>query len=139
MSTLCRPHRPLVSASIACRVMAVATVISMTSACSEDTPVSPGGSSSNVITISATGASPRTVQIRLGERVAFTNNDSVNHDMSSDQHPTHLQCPAINQVGFLAPGQTRETGNFVREETCLFHDHINPSNTSLNGSIIITE
>ena len=114
-------------------------VMAMISACSEDTPVSPGGSSPNMITISATGANPQTVRIRLGERVVFTNNDSVNHDMSSDQHPTHLQCPAINQVGFLAPGQTRETGNFVREETCLFHDHINPSNTSLNGSILITE
>lgn len=134
MSTSCR--FPVV---VATAVLAVVTVISMTSGCSGDTPVSPGPSPSNTITISATGANPRMVQIRVGERVVFTNNDSVNHDMSSDQHPTHLQCPEINQVGFLAPGQTRETGNFVREETCLFHDHINPSNSSLNGSIIITQ
>ncbi len=143
MSTLCSPHPRLVSASSGfpvIAIMAVMAVITMTSACSsEDSPVSPGGSSSNMITISATGANPQTLQIRLGERVLFVNNDSVNHDMSSDQHPSHLDCPAVNQVGFLAPGQSRETGNFVRAETCRFHDHINPANASLTGSIVITE
>lgn len=115
-------------------------VMAMISACSKDSPVAPGGGgSSNTITITATGADPQTVQIRVGERVVFTNDDSVDHDMSSNQHPTHLECPAINQVGYLRPGETRETGNFVRAETCQFHDHINPTNASLTGSIAITE
>ena len=115
-------------------------VMAMTSACSSDSPVAPGGGgSSNMITITAAGASPQTVRIKVGERVVFTNDDSVDHDMSSNQHPTHLECPAINQVGYLRPGETRETGNFVRAETCQFHDHINPTNASLTGSIVITE
>ena len=115
-----------------------------TAACSNDSTLSPVGASStsstgNVITITADGASPQTVRIQVGGRVTFVNNDSVDHDMSSDQHPTHLACPEINQVGYLRPGQTRETGNFVRSETCTFHDHINADNASLNGTIIISE
>ncbi len=116
-------------------VLAIAAAV----ACSGDSPVSPGPEPSNAITITGAGANPQTVRIRVGERVVFTNNDSVDHDMSSDEHPTHTECLAINQVGYLRPGETRETGNFVRPETCSFHDHINPINATLNGSIIVTE
>lgn len=98
----------------------------------------PGGST-NVVAISSTGASPLTIQIRLGERVQFVNNDSVVHEMSSDLHPSHLACPAMNQVGSLSPGQSRETGNFVMIETCTYHDHLDALNPGLLGSIVIVE
>ena len=99
-------------------------------ACADDSPTAPTGGASppvsggNVITITAAGASPQTITIRLGARVLFTNNDTVDHEMSSDDHPTHEHCPQINQVGYLRPGDTRETGNFTEVETCSFHDHI---------------
>ena len=102
---------------------------------SDDAP----GGSGNVVTISSTGASPPTIQIRLGERVQFVNNDSVVHEMSSDLHPSHLACPAMNQVGSLSPGQSRETGNFVMTETCTYHDHLDALNPGLLGSIVIVE
>ena len=35
----------------------------------------------------------------------FVNNDTRRHDMTSDDHPDHLECPALNQVGVLNPGQ----------------------------------
>jgi hypothetical protein len=57
--------------------------------------------------------------------------------MTSDEHPDHLECPAINQVGLLNPGQSRETGNMVTVRTCGFHDHEDPDNTNLKGRIII--
>ena len=62
-------------------------------ACDGDSPTAPTGPSTNVVTISATGASPLTIQIRVGERVRFVNNDSVVHDMSSDLHPSHPPVP----------------------------------------------
>ena len=65
-------------------------------------PSAPSGASTAVVTISSAGVSPQTVQIRAGERVLFTNSDSVVHEMSSDQHPAHLECPEINQVGNIA-------------------------------------
>ena len=108
-------------------------------ACDGDSPTAPTGPSTNVVTISASGASPLTIQIRVGERVRFVNNDSVVHEMSSDLHPSHLRCPAINDVGFLSVGQSRETGNFVTPQTCTYHDHLDGQNPSLNGTIIIVE
>jgi hypothetical protein len=57
--------------------------------------------------------------------------------MSSDPHPGHTDCPAINQAGFLSAGQSRLTGNLNTVRTCGFHDHDQPTNTSLQGTIVI--
>ena len=57
--------------------------------------------------------------------------------MESDPHPEHTDCPEINQVGFISPGQTKLTGNLNTRRTCGFHDHDQPSTTSLQGSIFI--
>ena len=91
----------------------------------------------NTITITSGGASPRNVQIALGTRVLFDNKDTRSHNMTSDPHPDHNDCPDLNQVGFLAPGQSRETGNLVTARTCGFHDHDNPSQGLLTGQIVI--
>lgn len=91
----------------------------------------------NTITITAAGVSPKSVQITAGSRVLFVNNDSRTHDMASNPHPEHTDCPEINQIGFLSAGQQRETGNLNTIRTCGFHDHDNPFSTSLQGSIVI--
>lgn len=99
-----------------------------------------GGGVSNTatITIGADGAvSPANVTITQGGRVTFVNNHNRPHDMSSDPHPEHTQCPEINQVGFLQAGQTRTTGNLNTVRRCGFHDHNEPSNNALIGSITI--
>jgi hypothetical protein len=57
--------------------------------------------------------------------------------MNSDPHPEHTDCPAINDVGFIAQGQTKTTGNLNTIRTCRFHDHNQPSETALQGSITI--
>jgi hypothetical protein len=57
--------------------------------------------------------------------------------MSSDPHPDHTDCPELNQVGFLNPGQSRETGNLTLPKTCGFHDHDLPNITGLQGRIVI--
>ena len=75
--------------------------------------------------------------IAAGSRVTFVNNDSSSHDMSSDPHPTHTDCPEINQVGFLTAGQTKQTGNLTTALTCGFHDHNRPTDASLQGTITI--
>ena len=116
--------------------------------CSGENPVgpmdplddpSPPTTTGNVVTITTTGVHPRSIQIQLGERVLFVNNDTVAHEMSSDSHPSHLACPQINQVGHLEPGQQRETGNFVVVEICTFHDHLDDLNPMLLGSIVVVE
>lgn len=115
-----------------------------------DSPTSPsqgGGSSgggtggaSDQATITITNAgvvSPSSVTIRQGGRVTFVNNDVRPHDMASDPHPSHEDCPPLDQVGFLSPGQSRTSGNFNTVRTCGFHDHNQPSSTGLQGRITI--
>ncbi len=91
----------------------------------------------NTINLSASGASPRNIQIAVGTRVLFVNNDGRSHNMVSDPHPEHTDCPELNQVGFLAAGQSRESGNLVVARTCGFHDHDLPSQATLQGQIVI--
>lgn len=100
------------------------------------TPSTPTDSAT--ITIGADGrVSPSTVTIVRGGRVTMINNHTQAHDMSSDPHPEHTQCPEINQIGFLSAGQQRTSGNFNTARTCGFHDHNQENNTALQGRIII--
>lgn len=97
----------------------------------------PAPSTGTTITITSSGASPRSVTVSAGSRVTFVNNDSRVHDMNSDPHPAHTDCPEINQVGFLSAGQSRQTGNLNTTRTCSYHDHGQSTNASLQGTIII--
>jgi plastocyanin len=109
------------------------------SACgSGDSPPAPTPNNPYVITISASGVvGPKELTVPPGTRVLFVNSHSGRHDMSSDPHPDHLDCPEINQVGVLNPNQSRETGNLVTVRTCGFHDHDDPDNANLRGRIIV--
>ena len=120
-------------------LIVVATTI-LASACggSDDggsTPTAPPGALT--FTISSAGVSPKTLTVSVGSQVTFINNDSDSHEMFSDPHPEHMDCPEINSVGFLSPGQAKQTGNLNTVRTCGFHDHAHPLNTFLQGSILI--
>jgi plastocyanin len=100
-------------------------------------PTAPGGNPFT-ITISGNGVvSPKELTVPPGSRVLFVNSHSRRHDMGSDPHPDHLDCPELNQVGVLNPGQSRESGNLVTVRICGFHDHDDPTNVSLRGSVTI--
>lgn len=96
-----------------------------------------GGTTGATITITSAGVSPRSVTITSGSSVTFINNDNQPHDMSSDPHPQHTDCPEMNGVGFIQPGQTKSTNAFRTLRTCGFHDHNQPSTVALQGSIVI--
>jgi plastocyanin len=101
-------------------------------------PTTPTTPTTPTITIGADGrVSPSTVTIVRGGRVTMINNHNRAHDMSSDPHPEHTTCPELNQWGFLQAGQTRTSGNLNTARTCGFHDHNEPDNAGLRGSVII--
>lgn len=100
------------------------------------TPGGPGGTIAATITITSAGVSPKTVTVAAGSRVTFVNNDSRPHDMNSDPHPEHTDCPEIS-VGNIQPGASATTQNLTRVRSCGYHDHNQPSVTSLQGTIII--
>jgi plastocyanin len=96
-----------------------------------------GNTSTPTITIANNAVSPRTITVTRGSRVNFVNNDTQPHDMQSDPHPAHTDCPEINQVGFLSAGQSRQTGPLNNPRTCGFHDHNRDMVESLQGTITI--
>ncbi|HEV3216207.1 MAG TPA: hypothetical protein VGZ27_10815 [Vicinamibacterales bacterium] len=115
--------------------------------CGSGSPASPssggssGGSSGSnpavTVTITSSGVSPKQLQVPQGTRVLFTNNDSRDRQMYSDPHPEHTDCPEINNVGLISPGQTKETGNLNTVRTCGYHDHGNPDDARFKGNIVI--
>jgi plastocyanin len=134
------------------RLTAAATIVLLAffvSACGgDDNPTAPsggggggggggtGGTAAATITITAAGVSPSSVTVTPGSRVTFVNNDSRPHEMASNPHPQHTDCPEIT-VGFLQAGQSGTTQNLNRVATCGFHDHNQDTNTSLQGTIRI--
>ena len=101
-----------------------------------DGPTSPSPNPGSVtITITSSGVSPQNVTVAAGAQVTFRNSDTRPHDMMSDPHPEHSDCPQINQVGVIQPGNSRQTGNLSTVRNCGFHDRNQPSNSALHGSI----
>jgi plastocyanin len=95
------------------------------------------GTSTATVTIANNAVTPRNITVTRGNRVTFVNNDNQVHDMESDPHPAHTDCPEINLVGFVSPAQSRQTGVLNNARTCGYHDHLNDAATSMQGTITI--
>lgn len=105
-------------------------------------PSGGGGSATGAVgatlTISASGViSPSQVTIAVGQSVMVVNNSSRAHQIASDPHPVHTDCPPTNQLGTIPSGQSRTTAAFTTARTCGYHDHDDPENTNLRGRIVI--
>jgi hypothetical protein len=99
-------------------------------------PTTPS-SGDQTVTITATGVTPSEVRVPLLGRVTFVNNDVRAHAISSDPVQLHSDCPPINDVGFLNPGESRSTGQLNVTRTCGYHDHINEFDPTWKGRIIV--
>ena len=97
----------------------------------------PGAVNTLTITIANNAVSPKDIIVPRGSQVTFINNDNRAHDMESDPHPEHTDCPALAQVGFLNAGQTRSSGNLNTARICGFHDHNAADVAGLQGSITV--
>lgn len=109
--------------------------------CGSDSPSSPSGGGNDgtiaaTLTITSAGISPKTVTIPLGSRVTVLNNDTRQHNMNSDPHPEHTQCPALN-IGSLTAGQSRTSQNLTTARTCGMHDHDDPDNSLWKATITV--
>ena len=120
------------------------TLVLLAAACGS----SGGGPSSNpapspsplgppIMTITASGVDPQVLHtFDAREAVTFVNADARAHDLRSDPHPAHTDCPAIN-VSAQDPGQSRTTNALTTVRTCGFHDHLNDTVASLRGTITV--
>ena len=127
--------------------LAVLAIILVAGACggggysSPSTPSTPAttqpAAAGLTVTISATGVQPRSLQVPMGGVVTFVNNDTRTHQIMSNPNPTHTDCPSINDVSTLAPGQSRQTGAFTVTKACGYHDHMNPNDAGLQGMLLV--
>ena len=108
--------------------------------CGSDSPSSPSGGNDGTVaatlTITASGISPKTVTVPVGSRVTIVNNDTRAHDVNSDPHPEHTQCPALN-VGVLTASQSRTSQNLTTTRSCGMHDHSDPDNSLWKATITV--
>jgi plastocyanin len=135
------------------QTLTVAALITA-AACGGSSPTSPGSGSGSgsvkvgstnavgavgaTITINSSGAvSSSQVTIAVGQSVTFLNSDTRSHEMASDPHPTHTDCPSMGNVGLLQPGQSKTSFGFAAAGSCGFHDHNNPDSAGLKGRIVI--
>jgi plastocyanin len=95
-----------------------------------------GGVQTTTINITGSGVDNKTIQVAVGAQVTFINGSNSVHEISSNPHPAHTDCPALN-IGPLNPGEQRMTQALTTARTCGYHDHQNPGDSSLQGSIII--
>jgi len=131
--------RKMLSSLVTCALAAAAV------ACggSSDRP-SPGPSTTAppppvdppVIRLLPTGADPRQLVVAVGERVTFINNDVQPHDIAGGPDPATPDCPEIDAVGFLVPGQSRQTLPLPIARSCDYHDHQNHA-PIFTGRIVI--
>jgi plastocyanin len=128
--------------SAAARTAIIAALALPAAACgsSSTAPTPPAclqSSTTGPIVIANNAVCPQSITVALGSQVMFVNQDTVAHEMYSDPHPEHTDCPELNQVGHLEPGQSRLSGNLNTARTCGFHDHLNPNVAALKGQITI--
>jgi hypothetical protein len=124
-------------------VALILTALAVACGGGNDSPTSPtppptGGpppANSLTLTITANGLSAGG-EVAVGGTVTIVNSASTVHEMSSDPHPVHTDCPGLN-LGTLQPGQQRTSQPLTSARTCGMHDHINPGTASLTRSIVI--
>lgn len=108
---------------------------------SSPTPPTTGGGGTQTpdltITVTSTGVSPAELTVPVGSRVTFRNLDVRAHDFSGGPDPAQPECPEIDQAGFVASGQSRQTGVFTAARTCRFHDHAYLGVPAFTGRIVI--
>ena len=146
------PFQPSHSRNFVAAVWAIVLVATMIAGCGSGTvapssgltvpaPSSPSGppppNNGAAISVPSTGFSIRDVHILQGFRLTFVNGDIEPHDIMSDPFHVHTDCPEINVVGFLTPGQSRTSDPLNTIRTCGFHDHDHEGDERFHGTVSV--
>ena len=96
------------------------------------TPIPPEAVPSEItIDVTATGFKPKDSVVAIGGHARFENIDDRLHSIASNPLTTHADCPPINEVGVLVPGQSKMTGALTEAKTCGYHD------TASEGGVLL--
>jgi plastocyanin len=117
------------------------SVLIAATACDYDSPTAPEssmpGPEGAVVSLTSTGLAPGAATITAGQSVTFVNNDSIAHEIVSGPAPSYDECPEINRVGRLEPGQSMQTGALSVARSCTFLDLLRISDQRWQGMITV--
>jgi hypothetical protein len=88
------------------------------------------------IVYTTAGVVPNALTVDGGQAISIFNNDLVPHRFSSNPHPVHDDCPEINAAA-LNPGESATVTVGPGPKTCGFHDHFDPFNSALQGTLTV--
>ena len=85
------------------------------------------------VTITKNGFVPVTIKVKRNTQITWTNQDTDNHQVASDPHPTHTGLPDFDS---LEPLKQNDSYSFIFENTGSFtyHDHLNPL---VKGTVVV--
>jgi hypothetical protein len=134
--------RLLSGVGVGLAIAAIAVIAACGGSSSSSSSTSPSGgctpsSTPNTLVIQNNTICPTALTVTRGTQITVLNSDSRAHEMDSDPHPEHTDCPELNQIGFLNPGQSRQSGNLNTARTCGMHDHTSPDTATLKATITI--
>lgn len=123
-------------------VLFIASLVAAAACTNYDAPTTPNspttpGPTGATVSITSSGLTPPAVTIATGQSVTFVNNDSQAHQVSSGPAPSYDDCPAINLVGRLEPGQSMQTGSLPTARTCAFLDLLRIGDSRWQGTIAV--
>lgn len=85
-----------------------------------------------MVVITATGFEPKTVTVKAGTKVTWTNNSGEVSNVSSAVHPTHLVYPPLN-LGNIEAGVSVSLV-FDKVGSYKYHNHLDASQT---GTVVV--
>jgi plastocyanin len=86
----------------------------------------------NEVSVTQSGFSPQTINIKAASKVTWTNNSGIPANVSSDSHPTHTLWSFLN----LGTFSDRQSISVVFDEagTYTYHNHLSPTQ---RGTVIV--
>ena len=86
--------------------------------------------------ISAAGVNPNALHLNAPVTVTLTNNDAAAHRLEPAPELGFGDCPEVNQLGTLQPGQSGTITITRTQVICGFHDSAAPANLAFQGFIV---
>lgn len=133
-----RAARLYISLSIGLAATALMVVACGGGGGASSAPTGPTGSTSGTlgatVRLTATGAVPKEVSINPGEFVRYINEDTRPHQIQTNPHVMHSDCPP-NNIAILNPGQQADTAAFTERKGCGYHNHLLPTDQMFWGLV----
>lgn len=87
------------------------------------------------VTYGADGFSPKSITVKKGSTVRWTNQSQSGMWVASAVHPTHQLLPGFDQLKSVGSGGTYEY-TFTKVGTWKYHNHVQAADT---GTVVVTE